>query len=137
MNMGKMKKLMRTRARADFEYNRNTNGYEGSDVNEGNEIGDEDEENGDSDEDEKHVDTGKDYINGGDDCDGVRTMIMNANTPVTRHSVNAVTPRDCQKRGRGGVTAFTDQYYSRRRAVVLPSRNFPIHRGVTEASPTN
>ena len=45
--------------------------------------------------------------------------------------------RDCLKRGRGGVTAFTDQYYSRRIAVVLPSRNFPIHRGVTEASPTN
>ena len=48
--------------------------------------------------------------------------------------------RDCQKRGRGGVTyvtAFTDQYYSRRRAVVLPSRNFPSHRGVTEASPKN
>ena len=45
--------------------------------------------------------------------------------------------RDCQKRGRGGVTAFTDQYYSRRRAVVQPSRNFPSHRGVTEASPKN
>ena len=26
--------------------------------------------------------------------------------------------------------------YSRRRAVVLPSRNFPSHRGVTEGSPT-
>ena len=45
--------------------------------------------------------------------------------------------RDCQKRGRGGFTAFTDQYYSHRAAVVLPSRNFPIHRGVTKASPKN
>ena len=53
-------------------------------------------------------------------------------TPVTRHSLNAGRLRDCQKHGRGGVTAITDQYYSRRIAVVLPSRNFPIHRGVTE-----
>ena len=43
---------------------------------------------------------------------------------------------DCQKRGRGGLTGFADQYYSRRIAVLLPSRNFPIRRGVTVSSPT-
>ena len=47
-----MKKVMKTRARADFEYNRNddeylgnTHEYEDSDDEEGNEVGGEDEEN--------------------------------------------------------------------------------------------
>ena len=44
--------------------------------------------------------------------------------------------RDGQKRGRVRFTAFTVQYYSCRTAVILPSLNFPIHRCITEASPT-
>ena len=57
--------------------------------------------------------------------------------PVTRRSVKR---RDAsataKKRGRGGVTAFTDQYYSRRITVVQPSPQLSHsqrrHRGVTD-----
>ena len=73
MNMSKMKKLLKTRARGDFECNRNDDEYQDNihEYEHSNEKEKEDRirEKGDSDEDEEHVDTGEDFSNG-DGCDG-------------------------------------------------------------------
>ncbi len=75
MNRGKVKKLMKTRARGDFEYNtynnRNDDIYQGNTHEyEEEEKEDRRREEGDSDEDEEHVDTGEDFSNGVDGYDG-------------------------------------------------------------------